>query len=257
MLATTLASKAETKDVDYETLPCIEALSGALPFGTPMAANRLGLSRTIVSDPVENRLRQLEAHVSELSSREEINEVLRRYCRAVDRHDIEGLKACYFPEGTDCHGRSFSGNVHEFAEFIFQPEQLGGLADSRHFITNSMIVIDGGRAFAETSFLCTLLLSLEGAVNVDAMSEGRYFDLFECRDGTWKILHRLMVSQKMVWRPCGVQPYEILDQSMAFTYPADPAYRGFELFSDPLPEYKMEGDCWSGVREFFSSADRD
>ena len=210
-----------------------------------------------MSDSVEDRLRLMEARVDELSSKQEIEDILRRYCRAVDRQDAEELKACYFPDGTDCHGRAFSGNAHEFAEFIFQNEQLGGLADSRHFITNTMIAIDGERAFAETSFLCTLLLSLEAAVNVDAMSEGRYFDLFERRNGTWKILHRLMINQKMVWRPCGVQPYEILDQSMAFTYPADPVYRGFDLFSEPLPEYKMKGDCWAVVREFFSSANRD
>jgi hypothetical protein len=50
-------------------------------------------------------------------------------------------------------------------------------------------------------------------------------------------------------------PYEILDQSMDFTYPAD-LYRIADLFHVPLPEGRMGRVCWSGIGELFSFADR-
>jgi len=207
-----------------------------------------------VEEAMEVRLGQLESRVQDLSSKEEINEVLRRYCRATDRQDVEGLKSCYHPDATDRHGRVFSGKAFEFAEFIFQPTQLGGLADSRHFITNTMIEIDGERAFAESSFLCTLLLSLQDGVNVEAQSEGRYLDMFERRNETWKIRHRLMISQKMVWTRCGSQPGAILDGSAEYSFPTDQVYRKYANFDTPVADYRLEGDAWSGVREYFASS---
>ena len=55
--------------------------------------------------------------VRELSDRHEIRAVLERYCRAVDRGDLDLLLSVYHPDATDDHGM-YSGNGHEFAHWL-------------------------------------------------------------------------------------------------------------------------------------------
>ena len=59
----------------------------------------------------------LEQQVQLLMDKWEIEKVLARYCRAIDRTDMELLKSVYHPDGIDNHG-VFTGNAMEFAEFI-------------------------------------------------------------------------------------------------------------------------------------------
>jgi len=59
----------------------------------------------------------LEQKIQSILDRQEIEQVLAMYCRAIDRMDLELLKSVYHPDGTDDHG-SFSGNAHEFAKQI-------------------------------------------------------------------------------------------------------------------------------------------
>ena len=42
--------------------------------------------------------------VEELIARQEITDVLHRYCRAVDRRDPDLLRSVYHPDATDDHG---------------------------------------------------------------------------------------------------------------------------------------------------------
>ena len=52
--------------------------------------------------------------VDQLSDLESIRDVARRYCRGVDRLDLEEMKSAYWPDATDDHV-TFVGNAWEFA----------------------------------------------------------------------------------------------------------------------------------------------
>lgn len=196
---------------------------------------------------------QLARRVEELTAKEEIREVLHRYGRATDRGDVELLKTCYFDDAIDAHGEAFVGDAHEFAEFILGPEQLGQLRDYRHYITNTMIELDGDRAFVESSFLCTLELSLGDGNFADAQAEGRYFDVFQCRDGEWKIWRRLMQSEKYVWHQRDPQPFGSNGRpdGIHSKWPDDPVYRRFEV-PNLIPEpVRMDQNGFAMLEQIF------
>ena len=55
--------------------------------------------------------------VDQLVARAEINDVLQRYIRGIDRVDMEVVSSCYHPGAYDDHGQ-FQGTVEEFTEWL-------------------------------------------------------------------------------------------------------------------------------------------
>src|ERR1700722_6697813 len=79
----------------------------------------------------------LEKKVQLLIDHQEIEQVLKLYCRAIDRLDVELLKSIYHPDGTDDHG-SFVGNAQEFAVRIMSDlKEL--ILDGMHTVTHCAI----------------------------------------------------------------------------------------------------------------------
>ena len=85
-----------------------------------------------------------------LLDKQEIHEVLMRYCRGIDRCDAELLHSVYHPDATDDHGL-FKGQA---ADFI--PWALKGLTrddKTSHYIANELIEVDGDVAHCESYLL--------------------------------------------------------------------------------------------------------
>jgi hypothetical protein len=162
----------------------------------------------------------LEARVRLALDRQEIEHVLKTYCRAIDRCDLELLKTVYHPDGTDDHG-SFSGNAIEFAEQII-PSLREGILDGMHTVTHCMIEVVGDFATSEsyywayqqcpggeeavTAFFGERYAAQQLAQGtIDSKQDyycgGRYIDLFERRDGNWKILRRKITNEWNDIRP--------------------------------------------------------
>lgn len=162
----------------------------------------------------------LDAKLRELIDRQEIEQVLKLYCRAIDRCDIELLKSIYHPDGTDDHG-SFSGNAHEFAEFII-PALREGILDGMHTVTHCTIDVDGDFATSESYYWAYQIAhggeeaviayfgedyaarcKADGTIDLkhDYYCGGRYIDLFERRNGEWKILRRKITNEWNDIRP--------------------------------------------------------
>lgn len=162
----------------------------------------------------------LDTRIQMLVDRQEIEQVLKLYCRAIDRLDIELLKSIYHPDGTDDHG-SFSGNAQEFAEVI-----MGNLRemilDGMHTVTHCTIEVDGNFAMAESYYWAyqrcpggrdkvaaffgpsyANAVAQRGALDAehDFFCGGRYIDLFEKRAGAWKILRRKITNEWNVIQP--------------------------------------------------------
>ena len=148
-----------------------------------------------MSEALEKRLEALEAEVQNLRDREAIREVIHRYCQAVDRCDLEMLKSCYWEDGYDDHG-FFGGNAHEFADYVIPC--LQAVHSSMHSITNTRFRFDGDRCAATSQWHVIHRLE-HGEGFTDFWHDGRYLDVWEKRDGEWKILHRVIAGDLDRW----------------------------------------------------------
>ena len=150
------------------------------------------------------------ADLEDLVARRDIYAVLTRYCRALDRADLELMRTVYWPDGVDIHG-IYSGNAGEFVEFIIgeitQYFEMG-----THCLLNVHIDVDGDVACAESYLYSACRVRRDmvepifgsryaemcGGRGLDAGHEqfamaGRYLDRLERRDGEWRIAQRQVV----------------------------------------------------------------
>ncbi|KRB85487.1 hypothetical protein ASE00_01440 [Sphingomonas sp. Root710] len=132
-----------------------------------------------------------EQVVAELKARQDIHDLLVRYCRGVDRCDTEMIRSCFHEDGWDNHG-FFDGPAMEFAEQAAQ-SLATRFTSTHHFMTNEHVEIDGDTARSETCNLTILRAEAEGRKS-DTLAWSRYLDRIERRDGVWKIAHRTLVS---------------------------------------------------------------
>ncbi len=144
---------------------------------------------------IEERLAVLESELTELRDREAIREGIHRYCQAVDRCDLEMLKSCYWEDGYDDHG-FFAGNAHAFAEYVIPC--LKAVDSSMHSITNTRFKFDGARCACTSQWHVVHRLAHEVGFT-DFLHQGRYLDVWEKREGDWKILHRVIAGDFDRW----------------------------------------------------------
>ncbi|MBI1392362.1 MAG: nuclear transport factor 2 family protein [Alphaproteobacteria bacterium] len=183
--------------------------------------------------------------LSELVARKNILDVLTRYCRALERCDVELMRSVYWDDGRDDHG-VFSGDARAFAEFIIDGIQ-NWFEDAVHAVMNVHVEIFGDTAYTESYFysLCTVAADRDKAAAVfgasyvrkwiDARGEpgphrfffgGRYVDRLERRMGEWKIAHRQVVMDWNMNSPAS----RILDEGMFATL----RLRGVRGRADPV-----------------------
>lgn len=128
----------------------------------------------------------LEAEMRALIDRQKIYEVLTRYCRGVDRGDVDLIRSVYHEDATDDHGM-FKGRGVDFAAWIV--DYLKDIGQSQHFIGNFTCDLQGDVAHTETYCIS---VSDDGK-GTQATVYNRYIDRFERRGGEWKIADRLVV----------------------------------------------------------------
>lgn len=133
---------------------------------------------------------EIEATVAELLARQEIRDLLTRYCRAVDRLDRELLLSCYHPDALDDHG-FFVGGPEAFWDWV---QNYHGRAQSstQHIITNHSCDLAGDVAHCETYWM---MAGMDAADHSLSIGGGRYLDRVERRDGHWRIAVRKCVSE--------------------------------------------------------------
>ncbi len=125
----------------------------------------------------------------ELLDRRDIEDVVFRYCRGIDRIDRELVRSCYHPDASDDHG-SFRGSVDEFLDWVFR--LLARYSQTMHFVGNVLVELEGDVAAAET-YGIAFHRSERNEPQLNLMTGFRYLDRFEKRDGAWKIADRRVV----------------------------------------------------------------
>ncbi|GEL22386.1 hypothetical protein PSU4_13400 [Pseudonocardia sulfidoxydans NBRC 16205] len=134
-----------------------------------------------------------------LVDRADIHDVLMRYCRGVDRCDVELIRSVYHLDSVDDHGY-WSGPGQEFPEFIVGRLTSAALRTT-HAVANELIELDGDTARVETYVFAYLwrVAQTEAEGSADGSAEaldvfaGRYVDQFARRDGVWRIASRTVV----------------------------------------------------------------
>ena len=180
-----------------------------------------------------------------LVSRSKVYDVLTRYCRALDRCDVELMRSVYWEDGHDDHG-VFSGNAAEFADFIIREIQAW-FEVTMHAIMNVHMEVAGDVACTESylfayhkiradrakveeifgsRYAAQFDWAKQGQVPHHFYYGGRYVDRLERRGGEWRIAHRTVVMDWNENAPSG----EILDQGMFATLHP----RGTRDRSDPV-----------------------
>jgi hypothetical protein len=132
-----------------------------------------------------------ESHeLAELLDKQRIHEVLVRYCRGVDRVDRDLIASAFHPDA-QC----------EFAPLMLSGETIGdAIADAAsgcelttHMVGNELIELHGDTAHGETYYLSSAVVGSEDGKQL-RMRAGRYVDLFERRQGEWRISNRVVVE---------------------------------------------------------------
>ena len=197
---------------------------------------------------LNERLAAIEFELDELRSRAQIVDILHRYCRAADRCDEHLMLSCYHDDALDDHG-FYSGPAVTFVPLVIK--ELRRLALSVHSISNPLVQRSGDCAFVESHY--SVIHRLRHVLGfTDFWHHGRYLDIFERRNGEWRIATRVIVQDGERWiqtadlgvfisgkpntPPQGNQSAEL-----------DPSSIGFDLRRLVTPRPHI-ADLWRGFR---------
>ena len=130
-----------------------------------------------------------------LLAEREIEQVVRRYCRGIDRLDEDLIRSVYHEDAFDDHG-VYQGDGRGFAAFIV-PLLRDAYRSTTHAVHNCLIDVhgtgDGDAADAESYCIAYHdRTDPAGDRSLDVFA-CRYVDRFERRSGRWAIVRRVVV----------------------------------------------------------------
>lgn len=142
-----------------------------------------------------------------IADRLQIQDVIYRWCRSVDRLDREAMLDVFHPDAFDSHG-PYIGPVDGLVAWIF--ERHKPITFSSHFIGNMLIEFASPDVALVESYVRTIqhypahaksqLSQLTGGAQggddqaTDMFTSSRYLDRMERRNGVWKIAHRTLIQ---------------------------------------------------------------
>ncbi len=142
-----------------------------------------------------------------IADRLAIQDVVYRWCRAIDRLDFEGIRSVFHPDAIDRHG-PFNGTVEELIAWI--RERHRAIPFSMHQVGNMLIEFAGpDLALAETYVRTTQRYpagSLDSLTQLTGGQQGnfehgadlficsRYIDRFQRRNSEWRIQQRTLAQ---------------------------------------------------------------
>jgi len=158
--------------------------------GMPLEASYFRGSRDR-EDPAFEHPQRTGAPVSadDLIAKRACYDALARYARGVDRCDPEVVRSTYHADAYDDHG-GYQGDVDGFLAWV-KATVMDTFSATMHQLGNSLIEVDGDRAFAETYAVAHHVLG-QLATPTDLIMGVRYLDRFERSGNDWKVAHRVM-----------------------------------------------------------------
>jgi hypothetical protein len=128
-----------------------------------------------------------------LLAAEEIRQVVLRYCRGVDRLDVDVMRSAYLPGAVDHHG-VYVGDAEGFCERV-----VGSHARydaTMHCVLNHAVELDGPDTARGEAYVVTYVLrTTPDGLRWRDTFWGRYADRYGVHDGRWGIAHRVCVHE--------------------------------------------------------------
>lgn len=191
--------------------------------------------------------------------RQLISEVLVRWGHARDADDWEALAACFHDDAT-IHISWISDRAKEFVRR--SSEMATGRKPgehTKHYIGGPWVIVNGDKAFSRCHVDLMQRSTIDG-IQFDTETWSRFFDLFEKRDGQWRIFKRTAVYEKdrMDAVPPDTIPDGFFDGFDFSPYPAacrflcfrqvksgrTPMSNILSVYSDEEKALKAEGGTW-------------
>jgi len=149
----------------------------------------------VSGDPTPTTAPAASDALAALLDEREIERVILRYCRGIDRMDRALVRSCYHDDARDVHG-SFDGGVDAFLDFCFR--LLARYSSTMHFVGNRLVELSPSRprerARAETYGIA--FHRGDPAIPERNLVTGfRYVDRFEHRAGEWRIAQRVATTE--------------------------------------------------------------
>lgn len=135
-----------------------------------------------------------------------IEQLLRRYCRGIDRCDLECLLSVWADGATVDYGNGPS-DAKEWSRGVI--DRLKAWDRTSHVAANTIVEFDEAGAHSETGVIAYHLADrgTGGAASAHWMlAAGRYLDRLQCIDGAWRITRRTYV---MDWNETGLSNCEL------------------------------------------------
>jgi hypothetical protein len=150
-----------------------------------------------------------DPRLKRLIDRAEIQDQLHLWCRGTARKDWDLVRSIFHADAQDDHG-TFNGTLEDF--IAWQQRHHAGITQSVHFLGNILVEFSGpDQALVETYVIAyhhylagsqagVDILGTEAAAEAGEFNSrivGRYIDLFERRDGIWRIARRQAVFETL------------------------------------------------------------
>ena len=120
----------------------------------------------------------------------EIEKVLLRYCRAIDRVDVELLRTIFEPDAW-LEYSMYQGPAKDFCTLV--PDFVKDLGLTQHRLSNVLVSLNGDTAECESYLVAHHAdVPMEGGL-FDIRVGVRYADHFGKRDGQWRITARKVI----------------------------------------------------------------
>lgn len=130
--------------------------------------------------------------MTDLAAKQEIHEVVLRYCRGIDRLDLDLVRSAYHPDGVD-HHTGFDGTIEEF--LVWVEAALRRLGGTMHIVGNHLAELHGDRALVETYGTAVHWGDPLDDPRCNFTTGFRYVDRMERREGRWAIAERWAVRE--------------------------------------------------------------
>ncbi|MBN9618676.1 MAG: nuclear transport factor 2 family protein [Actinobacteria bacterium] len=127
-----------------------------------------------------------------MSDRQQVHEVVLRYCRGIDRLDLDLVRSAYHPDGVD-HHTGFDGTIEEYLTWV--GAALAHFDGTMHLVGNHLTRFDGDRAVSETYGTAMHWGEPFDDPRRNFTSGFRYVDRMERRAGRWAIVERWAVRE--------------------------------------------------------------
>lgn len=145
-----------------------------------------------------------EKLLREVKDRLDIEQMLYRYCRAMDRIDHQLGYSVFAKDAIADYGPMFQGTGHGFIDWVCEGHKA--FESHSHQLANPTIRVTGDVAASET-YVTVALRQKAGEGKVEFTGKGRYIDKWARQGDGWVITHRIFVQDFDEIRPVAQEGY--------------------------------------------------